>query len=182
MNAPCRHTSNGFSLIEVLVAMTLLVVAITSIAQLSAISARANVDARSTTIASLLAAQKMEQLRALAWSIDAASQPVSDTSTDVTAFPPVPDAGVGLTPSPAESLTANADGYCDLLDAAGRTVRGAAGSFEGAAYVRRWGIAPLPADPADTIVLQVLVTRYPAMLAIPPDAVRLVSVKTRRPT
>jgi prepilin-type N-terminal cleavage/methylation domain-containing protein len=56
--------ANGFSLLEVLVAVLLVGGAIAGLGQLVTMAARANVAARSATIAAVLAAQKMEQLRA----------------------------------------------------------------------------------------------------------------------
>ena len=74
----------GFSLLEVLVATTILTVALVALAELFAISTRANDSARVTTFAAVLAQQKMEQLRALMWGFDALGLPISDTSTDLT--------------------------------------------------------------------------------------------------
>lgn len=53
----------GFSLVETLVATAILVVALGALAQLFAYSARANRIARATTLKTLLARQKMEELR-----------------------------------------------------------------------------------------------------------------------
>ena len=57
----------GFSLIEALVATSLMAVAGIGLAHLSVVSIRANQIARSSTIATLLASQKIEGLRGLAW-------------------------------------------------------------------------------------------------------------------
>lgn len=56
--------TSGFSLVEVLVATGLLVTAIASLAQLFALAARANLDAGHMTWTTVLAAQKIEELRA----------------------------------------------------------------------------------------------------------------------
>jgi prepilin-type N-terminal cleavage/methylation domain-containing protein len=53
----------GFSLVEVLVASALLVGAIAALAHVFVIAARANLDAQSATYATVLAMQKMEELR-----------------------------------------------------------------------------------------------------------------------
>ena len=74
----------GFSLIEVLIAMTILSVGLASLAQLFAMSTRANAGSKNTTFASVLAQQKMEQLRALTWGFDTLGLPLSDTTTDLT--------------------------------------------------------------------------------------------------
>jgi prepilin-type N-terminal cleavage/methylation domain-containing protein len=175
------ESASGFSLVEVLVATALLVVGVASVAQLSGVSARAGMQARSITIASLLASQKVEQLRALALASDPAGRLITDTTTDVTVFPPTADGGSGLTPSPADSLTADRPGYCDFVDPAGRVVSAADGPPSSATYVRRWSITPIVDDAANTVVLQVLVTRYPGAGAPATDSARMVTVKTRKP-
>jgi prepilin-type N-terminal cleavage/methylation domain-containing protein len=156
--------SRGFSLIEVLVAMTIVVVAVAGLAQSVGVAARANRTARSTTIAVLLASQKMEQLRALAWSIDPAGAAISDPA-------------LGL--SPPGTLTANTGGYCEFLDAAGNTLAAGLLPPPGTIYTRRWSIDPLPSNPYNTLVLQVIVTRSPSGAPRSPDDVRLASVRTR---
>ena len=57
----------GFSLIEVLVASTILTVGLLSLAQLLALATAANASAGRATYAAVLAAEKLEDLRALTW-------------------------------------------------------------------------------------------------------------------
>lgn len=57
----------GFFLIEALVASGLLAIALAALAHLFVIATRANVDARDVTYATVLAAQKIEELRAAAF-------------------------------------------------------------------------------------------------------------------
>jgi len=57
----------GFSLIEVVIAAGLVAGAFAALAQVLAMSIASNVSARGGSAATVLAAQKMEQLRALAW-------------------------------------------------------------------------------------------------------------------
>jgi hypothetical protein len=60
----------------------------------------------------------------------------------------------------------------------------------GAVYIRRWTVEPLPTNPNNTIVLQVLVTRWrnrgiadiQAGTGRQPDEARIISVKTRKAT
>jgi prepilin-type N-terminal cleavage/methylation domain-containing protein len=174
--------TRGFSLLEVLVAMTILLGALTMLAQLSAMATRANATARTTSITTLLAVQKMEQLRALAWGFDASGSPSSDTTTDITTLPPRPNEGVGLSPSPGTTLDQNTPGYCDFVDASGRSLGGDEAAAANAVFARRWSVEPLPAFP-DTLVLQVIVTRVPAGAAVAaklrPGDTRLVGAKTR---
>ena len=86
-------------------------VALASLAQLFLISTKANQSARLTTTASVLAQQKMEQLRGLTWGFDIIGLPLSDTTSDLTVVPEQPQGGPGLTPSPEGSLQSNVDGY-----------------------------------------------------------------------
>jgi prepilin-type N-terminal cleavage/methylation domain-containing protein len=180
----------GFSLVEVLVAMTILAVALTSLAQLFAMSTRANASSRTTTYASLLAQQKMEQLRGLTYGFDNLGLPLTDTVSNVTSVPEQATGGTGLSPSPAGTLRANTSGYCDFLDRAGVSLGGGTTPPPNTVYIRRWSVEPLPTNPNNTLVLQVLVTRYrdrgAADTAVDvkrlPDEARIVSVKTRKAT
>ena len=158
----------GFTLVEVLLAMTLLVVGVSTLASLV-----------------VLATQKMEQLRALTWGYDAAGRPIADTTTDLTMFPPG-GSGVGLTVSPAGALRQNTFGYCDFLDASGTPVGAGTDPPARATFVRRWSIEPLPSNPANTLVLHVRVMRArrtpDASARAQPDEAAFVSVMTRKGT
>ena len=178
----------GFTLVEVLVAVSLAVLAIAGIAQLPLIAAAATRSARMQSTATALATQKLEQLRVLTWTFDAADQPVSDATTDLSANPPAA-AGSGLRPSPPGTLDRDVAGYVDYLDAAGRWVGAGAQAPAGAVYRRRWSVAPLPGSaggPNDALALQVLVTkaaRPPAGLSgrpRRPEDVFLATVLTRK--
>jgi prepilin-type N-terminal cleavage/methylation domain-containing protein len=180
--------ARGFSLLEVLVATTILTVSLAALAELCAMSTRANTSARTTTYTAILAQQKMEQLRSLTWSFDPLGLPISDITTDTTVAPERDSGGTGFSPSPVNALGQNTDGYVDYLDTFGRTLGGGVTPIEGTVYIRRWSIEPLPANPANTVVLQVLVTRRrnrgaadaAADITRLPDEARLVSVKTRK--
>ena len=163
----------GFSLVEVLVATSVVAVAVASLAQLFIVSARAGRIAHTTSTTMLLAQQKMEELQA-----------------------DLP----GSIPSPSGALFANTPGYFEYIDRFGVSVGGA--SFTppaDAIYVRRWAVEPLEGlegleevsgSAGDAIVLKVLV-RHLTNGVTPPSSVstgqarapgeaRLVSVKTRR--
>lgn len=185
-----RAGDGGFSLLEVLFATTILAVAVVGLAQLFVVSTRANTSARATTFAAVLAQQKMEQLRGLTWGFDGLGLPLTDTSTDISSLAETPTGGKGLTPSPTGALGANTDGYCDFLDANGLSLGGGTTPPAGAIYVRRWSVEPLPTNPNNTLVLQVLVTRNRNRGAADqavgvnrlPDEARIISVKTRKAT
>jgi prepilin-type N-terminal cleavage/methylation domain-containing protein len=190
-------SESGFSLIEVLVAVALLVVALVALASLFATATRTNQGSRYTTSTAILAEQKMEQLRGLAWGFDMLGLPLTDLTTNVAAFTATGacaaaggGAAVGLSPSPGGSLATSTDGYVDYVDINGCGLGGGTAMPAGTVYIRRWSIEPLPTNPNNTVVLQVLVTRRPdrgaqasqdPVMRLPEEA-RLISVKTRKTT
>jgi prepilin-type N-terminal cleavage/methylation domain-containing protein len=119
----------GFSLVEVIVATAVLCTAIIGIAQLSIVSMRMNRAARTTTVATVLARQRMEQLQSARWT--------------------------ELTTSPFAALDRNTAGYCDFLDGNGRMLAGGTSPPAAAAFVRRWSIDSLAAGGA--LLIQVSV-------------------------
>ena len=158
--AESRSTRDaGFTLLEVFIAMMLLTVMALGVAQLFGLAIRSTQAARFQTSTTILASQKLEQLRALTWGFDTTGLglPVSDTSSDL-AVEPVGNGGQGLNPSPGNTLDANTAGYVDYLDARGRWVGNGATPPNTALYIRRWSITPLPTNPNNTLILQVLVT------------------------
>ena len=185
----------GFTVIEVLVSLLLIAVTAAGTAQLFAVSMRATHAARNQTSTTVLASQKLEQLRSLTWGFDDAGTglPVSDTTTDLSQDPPI-NGGSGMNPSPAGTLGSNVAGYVDYLDGRGRWVGTGPNPPATAVFIRRWSIEPLPTNPNNTLVLQVLVTTVKRELQgggaaaaaaggqrrrLADDA-RVVSVKTRK--
>jgi prepilin-type N-terminal cleavage/methylation domain-containing protein len=154
-----NSSSRGFSLVEVLVAMGLLTAVSLGVAQLFALSTRNNLTAKGQTSTTAMAQEKMEQLRALTFGFDLAGQglPVTDTTTNLAVSPPTHN-GTGLNASPAEALERNTDGFVDFLDAQGQWVGTGSTPPASASYIRRWSITPLPTNPNNTVVIQVLVT------------------------
>ena len=177
----------GFSLIEVIVASGILATALVALGQLFAIATTSNVSSKSTTFATVLAEQKLEELRALSWGFDTSGLPVTDTTTDTASATDETTGGTGLTPSPDSALQENTDGYVDYVDRFGNKLGGGTTPPAGTIYTRRWTIEPLPTNPNNTIIIQVLVTRHRdrgaadegAVLRLPEEA-RLISVKTRK--
>ena len=165
-------SERGFTLLEVLVATTIVSVALASLAQLFVLSAQANSNAKATTVAALLGLQKMEHLRSLSWSVDARGSPLTDPM---------------LAASPADALRVSIAGFFDFVDGVGRSLGEAAAPPPGAMYLRRWSIEPLPADPENVLVLQVLVTqRFHRSIGMAasgrrqPDEARFICVRTRK--
>lgn len=135
----------------------ILMTGVMGMAQLLVMSTVSNTAARTDTVATVLAQQKLEQLRGLAYGFDTAGLPVSDVDTDTTVYPEVPG-GTGLQPSPTTSLQANTVGFVDHVDGHGQLVGNGVAAPAAAVYTRRWSIEPLPTNPNNTIVIQVLVT------------------------
>jgi type II secretory pathway pseudopilin PulG len=186
-----KSNTKGFSLVEVIISMGLLTTVSLGVAQLFAVSTQANLVARSSTSTTALAEQKMEQIRSLSWGFDLQGQglPVTDTTTNLAEYPFTTDGG-GLNPSPTDSLSQNRPGYVDYLDATGTWLGSGDAPPAGAAFVRRWAIQPLPTNPNNTLVIQVLVTTVGnesrriasgngTNARLPGDAL-LTSVKTRK--
>jgi len=147
----------GFTLAEVCVAIVLLALAVAGVAQMISFAKRATWAARVQTTATILATQKLEQLRSLLWNVDAAGQRLSDVVTDLSRQPPT-NGGAGLGASSAGAIDANTPGYVDFLNGRGEWVGTGSTAPPTATFIRRWSIRPLPEDPADTLILQVLVT------------------------
>ena len=151
-----RRDERGFSLIEAVVAVSLLATGVSAVAQLALVSARANASAQRAGVVQQAAREKLEQFRALAFTSDAGLIPVTDWSSDLTTTPPRPGGGVGLGVSPGDTLISNVDGYCDFLDSNGVWLAGGTRAPAGAAFVRRWSVQVVD-TPADTLVLNILV-------------------------
>jgi type II secretory pathway pseudopilin PulG len=182
-----RKSEAGFSIIEVLVATGLLATALVALAQLFAIATATNQAARNSTLTMMLAEQKVEQLRALQYTFDRVGLPVQDTATDLAVYPPLATGGKGLSPSTDNTLQANTDGYVDYLDHWGRTLGGGTVVPGNTAFIRRWSIEPLPTNPNNIIILQVLVTRQrdrgtgnAGSVSRGPEEARLVTIKSRK--
>ena len=180
--------ASGFSLIEVLVATGLLATALVTLAQLFGLSTRSNIGSRNTTYATVLAEQKLEELRGLTWGFDSSGLPMSDFTTNTAVSPEDPNGGRGLQPSAESALQENTAGYVDYIDQFGqKTGDGDTIPPQNAIYTRRWSITPLPTNPNNTLILQVLVTRNRNRGAADegavdrlPEEARMVTVKTRK--
>jgi type II secretory pathway pseudopilin PulG len=182
-----RRTEAGFSIVEVLVATGLLASALVALAQLFAIATTTNANARSSTITMILAEQKIEQLRGLQYTYDRVGLPVQDTETDLAVYPPLATGGKGLSPHTDNTLQVNTDGYVDYLDHYGRTLGGGTVIPENTAFIRRWSVEPLPTNPNNVVILQVLVTRQrdrgtgdAGSVTRGPNEARLMTIKSRK--
>lgn len=177
----------GFSLIEVMVASLILTIGLLTLAQLFALSTTTNLSGKSTTYATVLADQKLEELRALTWGFDSTGLPLSDTTSDTASPDDAVDGGTGLAPSPETALQENTSGYVDYVDQFGNKLGGGDTVLDGTVYIRRWSVEPLPTNPNNTLILQVLVTRSrdrgtanEGSVRRLPDEARVITVKTRK--
>jgi hypothetical protein len=182
--SPRRHrllaSARGASLIDALIAILLVVTISGGAAHLLVWGRRAAWTAGARTTAVMLAAQKIEQLRALPWYVDAAGAPVADAQTDLS-VEPLGTGGSGFALSPPGTLDANVPGYVDFLDADAGWRGNGTRPPPGAVFVRRWSVRPFHGDPAHTVVLSVLVMPV-ADAAGPPRAgrgARLATIRTR---
>ena len=190
--AKSRFSSNrqaGFSLLEVTIATGIMAGALMALGQMFAVSVSNNAAARSLSYSTVLAEQKMEQLRGLTWGFDTLGLPVSDTTTNTAAANvETPTGGTGLTPSPSGTLTSNTNGWVDYVDQFGNILGGGTTPPANTVFTRRWAIEPLPSNPNNTLVIHVLVSRRSSRGTADTagstqrlqDEARLVSAKTRK--
>jgi len=167
----------GSSLVEVLIAALIMVTGVVAMVRLIATAVERNVDARSRTMATILAVQKIEQLRSLVWTVDPSGAVIEDTSTD-TSTVPESSGGTGLQMSPPGTLSVNTPGFVDHLDATGAIVGRGAQPPPQATYTRRWSIDPAVANGA--LVLQVRVVRKNAPDERSGRDSRVATVKARK--
>jgi type II secretory pathway pseudopilin PulG len=177
----------GFSMAETVVAVGIMTSALLTLAQLFAMAVAANTASKNTTFATILAEQKLEQLRALAWGFDREGLPITDTTSDTSVDPETPNGGTGLSPSPGTSLGENTSGWVDWVNRDGQIVGNAETQPQGAVYVRRWSVEPLPTNPNNTIIIQVLVSRIrdrgaadEGRVARLAEEARVMTIKTRK--
>ena len=178
----------GFSLLEAIIATGLMAGALAGLGQMFALSISNNLSARAGTYATVLAEQKMEQLRGLTWGFDTLGLPLSDMSTNTALPVEAATGGTGLSPSPGNTLISNVPGYVDYIDIFGNIIGGGSTVPPKTAFIRRWSVEPLPVNPNNTLILQVLVTKHLARGAADTagsvrrlrDEARLMSAKTRK--
>ena len=93
----------------------------------------------------------------------------------------------GLSPSPWGTLQQNSAGWVDYIDENGCILGGGGTAPARTKFIRRWSVEPMPNNPNNTLILQVLVTRRTdrgaadaGNVARMNDEARLMSVKTRK--
>jgi prepilin-type N-terminal cleavage/methylation domain-containing protein len=174
----------GFTLIEVLIAMFLLAAVALLLADLTCRAVNVTDRARRQALMATMAVERIEQLKGLTWGLGeaTAAAPVSDTGTDLSG-PSPSSGGGGLGTSPLDALVVSQPGYADFADRRGNWMGAGASPPAGAAFVRRWRIARVPAT-ADCLAIEVLVDVVDdvARRAGKPTvaAVRVTTVKARK--
>src|SRR5438093_984420 len=112
----------GFSLLEALIASGLMAGALVALGQMFAIAVANNRSARAASYATVLAQQKMEQLRGLTWGFDVLGLPITDTTSNTAAPVETPTGGTGVGPSPAGTLTSHTGRWVDYVDQSGNAL------------------------------------------------------------
>lgn len=150
---PPNGGDRGCSLVEAVIALTLVCVTVTGIAPVLLVAVRAVDAARAEAATRCLAASRLEQLRALTFvwrDVSGASEPFSDSETDL-ALDPAERDGPGLIASGPDVLFSDTPGRSDVLDAHGNVLPGPSGSAAGA-YLRRWSVEPA-AFPSEHLII-----------------------------
>lgn len=177
-----HHHADGFALAEVVVATAVLAITATAIFSGATAAVVGATRSRNGTLATMLAVQRMEQLRSLTWGFDdrEATITISDVSSNLSGVTPG-TGGPGLQPSPDDALEQDHASYVDYLDRQGRWLGAGSASRPAATFVRRWRVSPRPGRPNE-LVLEVVVAQTvsagPLQGAV--ELVRLASIKARK--
>ena len=134
------HSSRGFTLVETIVATSILITALAGVAQLLLLGAQLTRQASVSGQALIAAQDKLESLRGLPFGYD-------EIGGNHTA--------PALAPSPYSSLSENLPPYVDWIDSSGAPLTDSGG----AALVRRWRIDTLDDAAPEAITIEVCVFR-----------------------
>lgn len=157
---------DGFTLLETVVATGILVTALAGIAQLFTLSVRSTRDAGSQGAALVAAQDKLERLRALAFSYG----PLGEVVTD-------PD----LAPTAPQSLDQDTPGAVDFVNVEGVAVD-ITDPAQGATFTRRWRVTLVDLFAPEALAIEVCVFRWPADGLTPVAAYScLATVRVRQP-
>lgn len=168
-----RESINGFGLIEVMIAMSILLVGLGAILNVFMLAAGLNANQGEVSKRVTEYAQdKMEQLLALDF---------PDSTTDTTVYP-TGTGGTGLGGAMAANATlpsgginpaSPATGYVDYLDSSGGLLTDGTAAF----YVRQWSISTGSATTLKTITVSVRATR--SLGPGQPPSITIVSYKSQ---
>ncbi|MGE0460974.1 MAG: hypothetical protein AB7Q16_06360 [Vicinamibacterales bacterium] len=158
-----RGSERGTTLVEAVVAASLLLTLAGGVAYLFLLTHRFAMAAEQLTMAVAAATSRLETLMAVPWAYDLAGGE--------------PEAGA-LDLSPPDVLDRNVAGFSDLVDATGTPVDG--DSDVQPAFARRWALLPLNGDASNSRAIEVCTFAWPAPPGAPP-LVCLASARTRQP-
>jgi hypothetical protein len=156
------HGDRGTTLVEALVAASLLVALVSGVAYLIIQAHRFTVRAEHMTVAVIATSARLERLRAVPWEYDLAG---------------LEREAPALAMSPSDAIHHDVTGFHETLDHSGNIVANAATAAP--AYVRRWSVLPV-GDGNRARFLEVCVFAWPAAASAPP-LYCLGSVRTRQP-
>lgn len=157
------HDARGATLLETLLAASLLVALVGGVATLLLLAHRFSTRSEQATTAALAAAAGLERLRAVPWTFDMAGRALET---------PV------LSLSPPGSLEGDLNGYYDWLDAAGRLIEPPGADTP--VFIRRWAVVPAADGASDVRGVEACVFAWPAAPGAPP-LVCLSSMVARQP-
>lgn len=149
----------GFTLIESVVALGLSATLVATLFPVYWHVTRGALLAHQHSMGTMLAAQRLEQLRGLTYRFEdtpAGPERSTDLATTLSGAT-MGQSGPGLAASPPGTLVVSTPGYADYLDAQGQWVGDGASAPPGAAFVRRWAVTPSLSNPDDGVMLQVMV-------------------------
>ena len=157
------HASErGFTLLETLVATSILVTTLAGLAQLFVLGTHLTRQAGASGRALVAAQDKLESLRGQAFTYDFGGGPVTAPA---------------LQPSPPSTLGEDTEPYVDWLDVDGI----ASETADSAVMVRRWRISSLGTATADAIAIEVCVFRAPGVADLSGADACLSTIRTRQP-
>lgn len=157
------ESQHGLTLIETVVAASILLTLAGGLAHLFLQSHRFALAAEQMTVAVAAASARLDALSAIPWHYDLAG-----AAPDVAA----------LAVSPADALDRNIAGLHDRLDATGWPLP--ASDAGQPAFVRRWALLPSSGDPTTGRGIEVCVFAWPAAPGATPLAC-VASARTRQP-
>jgi len=159
-----RARTEGFTLLETLIATAILVTALAGIAQLFGLAVRTTRESGSHSVALLAAQAKLETLRSLELAYGSAGERLTDPALEA---------------SPSRSLLEDTADYVEALDATGAVVAAEDGET---AFIRRWAITPIDHEEPQAAVIEVCVFRSPADGLTPASAEAcLATIRSRQP-
>jgi prepilin-type N-terminal cleavage/methylation domain-containing protein len=133
LNRPLQSSRAGMSLLEVMIALAILLIASIGIMTMGTVAiATTENQGHLAARTSEYAQDKMEQLYSLSW---------ADPTSDTTVFPPTSTGGSGLTvggsSDPNSPVTTPGTGYVDYLDISGQPATSTGDWF----YIRVWQVS-----------------------------------------